>query len=30
MKLGCLSEDISDDLVSDMEFLEDGGFEFHK
>jgi len=30
MKLGCLSEDIRDDVISDLQFLQDGRFQFHK
>lgn len=29
MELGCLAEDIGDDIVSEVEFLEDGRFQFH-
>ena len=30
IKLGCLAEDISDDVISDLQFLQDGRFQFHK
>ncbi len=30
MKLGCLSEDIRDDVISDLQFLQDGRFKLHK
>ena len=29
IKLGCLAEDISDDVISDLQFLQDGGFKLH-
>jgi hypothetical protein len=30
IKLRCLSEDIGDELISDLQFLQDGRFKWHK
>jgi len=30
MKLGCLSEEIGDEVVSDLQFLQDGRLQFGK
>jgi len=30
MKLGCFSEHIGNDVISDLQFLQDGRFKLHK
>jgi hypothetical protein len=30
IELRCLSQDVGDELVSQLEFVQDGGLQFHK